>query len=169
MRYALLQSQWLSCHDDQKAVVHRYADDVTNYILRTIPPGEDFCIREQRILHAPPLIHLQESTRATYISLILHNHAAAFPHDSGAIIRTSRKRGRHHLWMIPPHPPVGTSAAEYATTFLHVADAIGRDPQPWEMDRINCPKAGTIGHYACGWCTFHRQPILVCGCRYREE
>lgn len=165
MRYALLKCVWLSSHDDQKAVIETYADGVTNYILRTVPPGEEFTIREDRVIHAPCLIHLQKSTRATYLSLILNNHIAAFPHDGGAIVKTNRKRGSSHLWMIPPHKEA---------TVIYVGEAqfeaaLGRFPENWELDRVNCPQAGSIGHYSCGWCPFHIQPTLMCGCRNRGD
>lgn len=164
MRYALLTCSWLSSHDDQKSVVATYAEEVTNYILRTVPPEDEFCTSEHRILNAPCLMGLQQSTRITYLGLILHNHIAAFPHDSGAIIKTSRKKGNQFVWAIPPHPQV--TAIKETDTF-RFKEALGRFPSSWELDRTNCPQAGTIGHYACGWCTFHRQPILICGCRQR--
>lgn len=30
-------------------------------------------------------------------------------------------------------------------------EATGREPQDDDLDRVNCDKAGQIGHYCCGW------------------
>lgn len=30
-------------------------------------------------------------------------------------------------------------------------EATGREPEQDDLDRANCPKAGEIGHFCCGW------------------
>lgn len=27
----------------------------------------------------------------------------------------------------------------------------GRPPENDDLERVNCPKAGTLGHFGCGW------------------
>jgi hypothetical protein len=40
----------------------------------------------------------------------------------------------------------------------------GRAPEHDDLDRVNCLKAGQLGHYHCGWCDNHDGPIFECGC-----
>lgn len=41
--------------------------------------------------------------------------------------------------------------------------ATGRDPWQDDMDRVNCDKAGQIGHWMCGWCDRCDKPRFQCG------
>lgn len=40
----------------------------------------------------------------------------------------------------------------------------GYDPEWDDLERVNCEKAGTIGHMQCGWCPKHNVPRLNCFC-----
>lgn len=37
----------------------------------------------------------------------------------------------------------------------------GRAPETDDLERANCPKAGTMGHTACGICE-HGHPVFLC-------
>lgn len=39
----------------------------------------------------------------------------------------------------------------------------GRPPFEDDLDRVNCDKAGDVGHWMCGWCLEHGVPKLKCG------
>lgn len=39
-----------------------------------------------------------------------------------------------------------------------------RAPQDDDMERVNCEKAGELGHWGCGWCATHDLPQFQCGC-----
>lgn len=162
MRYAILTATHLSSHDDQKSVIEKYSDGVIRHILWTKKPGAIFPLIE--VIDAPEIIHLARATRRTYTHLILSNLQYVFPHDSGPIIKQCK-----HSWKIPTHDAFNVTATDYADMFLKFSDRLNRDPETWEMDRILCTKAGKLGHYACGWCNFHKQPILICGCRNRDS
>ena len=41
--------------------------------------------------------------------------------------------------------------------------ATGREPEEGELERCNCNKSGTAGHYMCGWCPVCDLPRQVCG------
>lgn len=41
----------------------------------------------------------------------------------------------------------------------------GRKPKDDDLERANCPKAGSIGHQQCGWCSVHLCPVFECGCQ----
>ena len=41
----------------------------------------------------------------------------------------------------------------------------GLDPQEDDLERCNCPKAGSWGHRQCGVCRKHNKPRFICGCR----
>lgn len=40
----------------------------------------------------------------------------------------------------------------------------GRLPYKRDLKRVNCPWAGQIGHWSCGWCKKHDQPMFQCKC-----
>jgi hypothetical protein len=39
----------------------------------------------------------------------------------------------------------------------------GQAPSMDDLERCNCPMAGEIGHYYCGWCHTCDKPRWVCG------
>lgn len=45
-----------------------------------------------------------------------------------------------------------------AFQFFHLA---GREPRNDDLDRVNCPFAGSMGHHYCGVC-HHRIPRFLC-------
>jgi hypothetical protein len=45
----------------------------------------------------------------------------------------------------------------------------GRSPELDDLERVNCDKAGEVGHYSCGWCHDHQKPVFECGCRLRKD
>ena len=50
-----------------------------------------------------------------------------------------------------------------AEEFLQI---FGYEPKDDDLERVNCDKAGTIGHMQCGWCQTHDAPRLKCGCLF---
>ncbi len=40
----------------------------------------------------------------------------------------------------------------------------GFEPRQDDVERAECPKAGTIGHAFCGVCPTHNSPRFFCGC-----
>jgi len=42
--------------------------------------------------------------------------------------------------------------------------ATGRMPENDDLERCNCPDAGKIGHYSCGWCDNCQKPVFECFC-----
>jgi len=50
----------------------------------------------------------------------------------------------------------------------HFERVVGRRPVGDELGRINCPKAGMVGHALCGWCEEHDKPRIMCGCVHLE-
>ncbi len=40
----------------------------------------------------------------------------------------------------------------------------GYSPEYDDLDRVNCDKAGEVGHWTCGWCEEHDKPCFICGC-----
>ena len=40
----------------------------------------------------------------------------------------------------------------------------GRDPENDDLERVNCPFAGSTMHSMCGWCQEHDKPRFYCGC-----
>lgn len=43
--------------------------------------------------------------------------------------------------------------------------AVGSPPMRDDLDRANCPDAGKVGHWTCGWCAEHDKPMQFCtGC-----
>lgn len=41
-------------------------------------------------------------------------------------------------------------------------EAVGRYPRDDDLDRVNCPKEGELGHQACGWCPECNKPWFLC-------
>ena len=41
----------------------------------------------------------------------------------------------------------------------------GREPVDDDQERINCNKAGQLGHMSCGWCPDHNLPRWECLCK----
>ena len=41
--------------------------------------------------------------------------------------------------------------------------ATGLAPQDDDLERCNCPKAGQMGHYACGWNSLKNKPVFMAG------
>jgi hypothetical protein len=39
-----------------------------------------------------------------------------------------------------------------------------RAPEHDDLDRLNCPDAGLVGHLLCGDCVVHQLPRFMCGC-----
>ena len=44
----------------------------------------------------------------------------------------------------------------------------GDKPENDDLDRVNCDKAGQIGHYCCGLCSKCGQPKFMCTCLIRS-
>lgn len=40
---------------------------------------------------------------------------------------------------------------------------VGHPPENDDLIRVNCPEAGNVGHYQCGWCPTCDKPRFVCG------
>lgn len=43
--------------------------------------------------------------------------------------------------------------------------ATGRDPEDDDLERVNCPQAGRIGHLCCGWDSVWNRPQFEIGPR----
>jgi hypothetical protein len=48
-----------------------------------------------------------------------------------------------------------------AATFTELT---GHEPVRDDLDRVNCPTTGVVGHMMCGWCLVHYGPRFQCGC-----
>ena len=48
-------------------------------------------------------------------------------------------------------------------------EKVGRLPEEDELDRVNCLKAGQLGHKNCGWCKFCDKPIFGCECNHTKN
>lgn len=46
--------------------------------------------------------------------------------------------------------------------------ATGRKPAQDDLERCNCPKAGQMGHYFCGWCSKCDKPKFECRCKKQD-
>lgn len=42
--------------------------------------------------------------------------------------------------------------------------ATGYEPANDDLERCNCPQAGELGHWQCGWCEVKNRPRFMCGC-----
>lgn len=38
----------------------------------------------------------------------------------------------------------------------------GRPPKDDDLERVNCPLAGQLMHWCCGWCDEHGTPVFSC-------
>lgn len=45
----------------------------------------------------------------------------------------------------------------------------GRPPELDDLERVNCSKAGNFGHFCCGWCDDHDEPMFQCGCQVPQS
>ncbi len=52
--------------------------------------------------------------------------------------------------------------AEYERRF-------GSKPEQDDLLRVNCDRAGTLGHSLCGVCEEHKKPRFECGCSAKRE
>jgi hypothetical protein len=43
-------------------------------------------------------------------------------------------------------------------------EKVGHEPENDDLERVNCLKAGKVGHHFCGWCSIHDLPRFLCGC-----
>jgi hypothetical protein len=57
----------------------------------------------------------------------------------------------------PPVEPHVYTAEEFEAM-------VGRPPQLDDLDRMNCPNAGMVGHLMDGVCPVHEGPRFMCGC-----
>jgi hypothetical protein len=60
----------------------------------------------------------------------------------------------------------GIREGDVKITREYFIKATGREPQDDDLDRCNCPHAGEIGHFCCGWDTFLNQPQFDTGPRW---
>ncbi len=44
------------------------------------------------------------------------------------------------------------------------AAKVGRKPTDDDLERVNCDKAGQVGHLSCGWCQKCDGPCFHCPC-----
>lgn len=47
--------------------------------------------------------------------------------------------------------------------------ATGREPQRDDLERCNCPLAGRLGHWMCGWNKDQNKPQFEVGIMRNEE
>ena len=40
--------------------------------------------------------------------------------------------------------------------------AMGREPENDDLERCNCPQAGQLLHWYCGWSTTSDRPMFLC-------
>ena len=45
----------------------------------------------------------------------------------------------------------------------------GHQPYEDDLERVNCPHAGSDGHWSCGWCEYCDLPQYQCGCAVRQK
>ena len=48
-------------------------------------------------------------------------------------------------------------------TEAQYTEAVGIHPAEDDLERCNCPDAGTLGHELCGWNTEMNLPIFITG------
>lgn len=39
--------------------------------------------------------------------------------------------------------------------------AVGHPPEDDDLERVNCPRAGTPAHWDCGWCYSENKPNFM--------
>ncbi len=44
----------------------------------------------------------------------------------------------------------------------------GINPIQDDLERVNCDKAGMLGHWQCGLCVEHNKPRFQCGCTINQ-
>jgi hypothetical protein len=44
-------------------------------------------------------------------------------------------------------------------------ERVGREPEQDDLERCNCPRAGKIGHWGCGWNSERDLPQFMVGLR----
>lgn len=47
--------------------------------------------------------------------------------------------------------------------------ATGREPVLDDLERANCPMAGEMGHWSCGWCEEHDKPKFMCNHQLQRQ
>ena len=47
--------------------------------------------------------------------------------------------------------------------------AVGREPVIDDLARCNCPKAGELGHFQCGWNHQKNLPVFMAGPEIKES
>jgi hypothetical protein len=50
-----------------------------------------------------------------------------------------------------------------AITAEQFVQATGREPEMDDLDRCNCPLAGQLGHWFCGWDAEANLPVFMTG------
>ena len=50
-----------------------------------------------------------------------------------------------------------------AITAEQFEEAVGYPPEHDDLERVNCDKAGEVGHTMCGWCEECGKPRFMCG------
>ena len=53
---------------------------------------------------------------------------------------------------------------ELPMTEATFTELVERAPVQDDLDRVNCPTIGGLGHALCGWCLVHYGPRFQCGC-----
>lgn len=49
------------------------------------------------------------------------------------------------------------------------AAATGRQPENDDLERVNCPKVGQLGHFSCGWNHQMNKPVFEVGPEIRQS
>lgn len=60
----------------------------------------------------------------------------------------------------------GIGAPVTASVYTHW---FGHEPRQDDLQRVNCDKAGELGHFFCGMCLRHAAPRFMCGCPGRKR
>jgi hypothetical protein len=50
----------------------------------------------------------------------------------------------------------------------HFEDRVGRPPENDDLERSNCPIAGEVGHWGCGWAMPEDLPVFMVSRAFRE-
>jgi hypothetical protein len=58
---------------------------------------------------------------------------------------------------------IGRNLVRYPMDAEEFRARLGVEPEPGELDRINCPQAGEIGHATCGWDPAAKRPRCLGG------
>jgi hypothetical protein len=46
---------------------------------------------------------------------------------------------------------------------------LGRPPEQDDLERVNCPDAGKVGHFGCGWCERCDRPMFMCRHQFERD